>query len=117
MASSRDSRFVLRPVTLQELVEIQIEISVLSPLERVQKYDEAILGQHGIVVEKGNQKGVLLPQVATDTGWNLEEFWSYCSEHKAGLKADSYLDPTVNLSVFNAEVFGEDHAVHERANS
>jgi AmmeMemoRadiSam system protein A len=117
VASSRDSRFVLRPVTLQELADIQIEISVLSPVERVQKYDQAILGQHGIVVEKGSHKGVLLPQVAADTGWSLEEFWSYCAEHKAGLRADSYLDPTVNLFVFSAEVFGEDHAVHERANS
>ena len=93
--------------------EIHIEISVLSPLKPIEKYDDAVLGRHGIVVEKGIQKGVLLPQVATDTGWSLEEFWSYCAQYKAGLKADSYLDPSVSLFVFEAEVFGETHGETE----
>jgi AmmeMemoRadiSam system protein A len=107
MASASDSRFVYDPVTFGELCQLQIEISVLSPLRRIKDYKEAILGEHGIVVEKGAMRGVFLPQVATETGWTLEEFWSQCCSLKTGLGPDAYKDSSVVLSIFDAQVFSE----------
>lgn len=109
LASSKDPRFSHDPLTSSELKGLKLEISILHPLQKIEKYTEATLGQHGIVVEKGASRGVLLPQVATDTGWNLKEFWGYCSLYKAGLEEDSYMDPSVNLYIFETEVFGESH--------
>ncbi len=105
--STRDSRFRWNPVTGKELEKLELEISVLSPLRLISDYREAKLGVHGIVVEKGSNHGVFLPQVATDTGWSLEEFWSHCAHDKAGLPPKAYLDPSVKLYVFEAEVFSE----------
>ena len=115
LAASKDSRFVHDPVTKDELKGLKIEISILHPLQKIQKYTEAELGKHGIVVEKGINRGVLLPQVAMDSGWNLEEFWGYCSHYKAGLEDDSFMYPNVNLYVFETEVFGESHDKSERS--
>jgi MEMO1 family protein len=105
--STQDWRFRGNPVTAKEIQKIELEISVLSPLRLISNYRDARLGVHGIVVEKGPKRGVFLPQVATDTGWSLEEFWSHCANDKAGLAPKAYLDPSVKLYVFEAEVFSE----------
>ncbi len=104
-AAVNDPRF--RAVTLKELPGLEIEVSALSPLERVSSADAIRMGIHGVIVRRGVRSGVYLPQVATETGWGKEEFLSSLCEHKAGLPADAWKDPATELSVFSAEVFSE----------
>lgn len=78
-----DYRF--NPVLQEEVSELEIEISVLSPLEKISSIDEITLGKHGIYIKKGNCSGTFLPQVALKTNWNREEFVGHCSRDKAGL--------------------------------
>jgi AmmeMemoRadiSam system protein A len=102
-AAFEDPRFP--PLTLQELDEIDIEISVLSPLVRIHSLDQFKLGTHGIYIRKGNRSGTFLPQVAKETGWSTEEFLGHCSQDKAGLGWDGWKD--AELYVYSAYVFGE----------
>ena len=104
-AAVNDNRFP--KVTLEELEEIDIEISALSPLRKVDSADDIILGKHGVIVKRGFSQGVFLPQVATETGWTKEEFLSYLCAHKAGLSPDAWKDPKTELMVFTADVFSE----------
>ncbi|MBN1663075.1 MAG: AmmeMemoRadiSam system protein B [Deltaproteobacteria bacterium] len=105
-AASEDPRF--RPVKADELKDIDVEISVLSKPRVVQSADEIELGKHGVIVGKGYMnRGVFLPQVATETGWTKERFLSELCSQKAGLPPDSWKDPSVKLEVFTADVFGE----------
>jgi uncharacterized protein (TIGR00296 family) len=64
------------------------------------------LGVDGIYIKSGSLSGCFLPQVATETGWNKEEFLSYCCSHKAGLPADAWKQPDTEVYLFTAEVFG-----------
>jgi len=66
------------------------------------------LGIDGIYIKKGYASGCFLPQVATETGWDKEEFLSYCCAHKAGLTPDAWRDPETEVYLFTAEVFGAD---------
>lgn len=100
-----DPRF--KPVELAELKNIDIEISALSPLERVDSADRIELGKHGVLVKRGFNSGVFLPQVATETGWSKEEFLSSLCAHKAGIPADAWKDKDTELYIFSAEVFSE----------
>lgn len=100
-----DSRF--SPVTKEELNQIDIEISVLTPLERVDDVEKIIMGKHGVIIKKGFRQGVFLPQVADETGWSREEFLSALCSHKAGLPADAWKDKDVEIYIFSAQVFGE----------
>ena len=105
----RDPRFLDRPVTAGELADIRIEISVLSPLEKVKDpLAEIELGRHGICIDEPLGSGCFLPQVATETGWTKEEFLSHCASGKAGLAADAWRRPGVTVYRFEAEVFGEE---------
>ncbi len=104
-ASTNDPRF--EPVNAEELKEIDIEISVLTPKRRVKSIDEIELGRHGVIVRRGFNSGVYLPQVALDTGWTKEQFMESLCSGKAGLSADAYKDPKTEIYVFEAEVFGE----------
>lgn len=104
-AAVGDSRFP--NLTLSELKDVDIEISALSPLEKVDSAEKIILGTHGVIVKKGFQSGVFLPQVAVETGWSKEEFLSALCSHKAGLPANAWKDPSTELYVFTAEVFSE----------
>jgi MEMO1 family protein len=74
----------------RDLPDIQIEISVLSPLNRINSPEELILGKHGIYIEKDNHSGTYLPQVANKTNWTKEEFISHCSHDKAGMGWDNW---------------------------
>jgi len=104
-ASSRDPRFP--PLTVAELKNIDIEISVLSQPRRVKDASEIQLGKHGVIVSQNGHQGVFLPQVAQETGWSKEEFLSELCSQKAGLPPDAWKDPSTALYVFTADVFGE----------
>lgn len=104
-AAVGDPRF--SPVKLPELKDIEIEISALSPLERVDSAQNIEMGTHGVLVRRGFQSGVFLPQVATETGWSKEEFLSNLCAHKAGLPQDAWKDKATEIYIFTAEVFSE----------
>lgn len=105
-SATADPRF--RPVTLNELKSIKIEISILSVPEREFKPENIIMGKHGVIVKKGFQSGVFLPQVASETGWSREEFLSNLCVHKAGLAPSAWKDKDTELYTFTAEVFAEE---------
>jgi len=102
-ASSSDPRFP--PVAADELSSIDIEISLLGPLEPIAGSDEIVVGRHGLVVERGWQRGLLLPQVATEWNWDAEAFLSHTCQ-KAGLSSDAWRHGA-KVWRFDAEVFGE----------
>jgi AmmeMemoRadiSam system protein B/AmmeMemoRadiSam system protein A len=104
-SASEDPRF--SPVQAGELKNIDIEISVLSPIRKVKDASEIELGKHGVIVKRGGQSGVFLPQVAEETGWTKEQFLDELCTQKAGLPADAWKDPGTSLFVFTAQVFGE----------
>jgi AmmeMemoRadiSam system protein A len=90
-----------------ELKDIEIEVSVLTPLERINDPDKIKMGLHGVLVRRGFNSGVFLPQVATETGWSRDEFMSNLCSHKAGLPADAWKDKSTEVYIFTAEVFSE----------
>ncbi len=104
-AATQDFRF--SPVNIGELKDISLEISVMTPKRKVNDWEKIKLGIHGVVVEKNGHSGTFLPQVATETGWNLEEFLSQLCWQKAGLPHEAYKDPATNLFVFEAQIFQE----------
>ena len=103
--SHEDPRF--EPVRVGELVDLRCEVSVLGPLEPIDPRapDAIVIGQHGLVVEQGVRRGLLLPQVATEWNWNRDEFLSHTCR-KAGLPADAW-QRGARVYRFDAEVFGE----------
>jgi AmmeMemoRadiSam system protein A len=103
-----DPRFFADPITRDELKDLDIEISVLSPLQRTDNPLGLRLGVDGIYIRKGRASGCFLPQVADETGWSKEEFLSYCCAHKAGLAPDAWKRPGTDVYLFTAEVFGAD---------
>ncbi len=103
-AATSDPRF--RPVEPQELKDIHIEISVLTPLQKVTSLDEIEVGRDGLMISMGNYRGLLLPQVATEYGWNRTEFLEQTC-HKAGLAGDAYKSPDAAIFKFQAIIFGE----------
>ncbi len=104
LSALEDPRFVGRRLTARDFPEVEMDISVLSPLEPCSDPDGIVLGKHGIYVRQGRQSGCFLPSVATETGWNVEEFWSHCCREKAGLAADAWRHPETELFVFTADV-------------
>lgn len=102
-AAFEDPRFY--PVKESEMKDIDIEISVLSPLRKIQSIDEFQLGRYGIYMIKGEHRGTFLPQVAEETGWTKEEFLGHCARDKAGLAWNGWKD--AELYVYEAIVFGE----------
>ncbi len=104
-AAVGDPRF--SPVTLEELKDIEIEISALSPLKRIESADEIEMGIHGVLLRSGFNSGVFLPQVATETGWSKEEFLSQLCSQKAGLPPLAWKDKSTEIYIFTAEVFSE----------
>jgi AmmeMemoRadiSam system protein A len=104
-SATGDPRFA--PVRATELAGVEIEISVLSPLEKVRSADAITIPGHGVMVRRGFNSGVFLPQVAEEAGWSKDEFLSNLCANKAGLAADAWKDPKTELWVFSAEVFSE----------
>jgi len=83
-----DPRFM--PLTLQEYARTEIEITVLGPLEKISSKNEIILGKHGIYIKKDSRSGTMLPQVATENNWSVDEFLGYTSRDKAGIGWDGW---------------------------
>lgn len=104
-SSCRDSRFITNPVTLEELPRITIEMSVLGVLERLADPTSLRVGEHGILVRRGEASGCFLPQVAAEHGWSAEEFLNNCCSTKAGLAANAWKHAATQVFVFTAEVF------------
>ena len=100
-----DPRFLADPVTSDELEQLDIEISVLSPLKKTDEPLSLRLGIDGIYIKRGCASGCFLPQVAAETGWSKEEFLSYCCAHKAGLPPDAWKDTETEVYLFTADVF------------
>lgn len=106
-SATGDPRFFNDPITTDELNQLDIEISVLSPLHKTDDPLSLRLGINGIYIKKGIAAGCLLPQVATETGWTKEEFLSYCCEHKAGLTSNAWKSSETQVYLFTADVFGD----------
>ncbi len=102
-AACKDPRF--RPVEKGEIDSINIEISVLTPLDKIEDIDEIIPGKHGIYIKKGIRSGTFLPQVARETGWDREELLSHCAAQKAGIGADGWKN--AEIFTYEALVFSE----------
>lgn len=100
-AAFEDPRFM--PLEREELDEVNIELSVLTPMRRIQSLDEFELHRHGIYIRKGFRSGTFLPQVADEVNWTKEEFVGHCSQDKAGLGWDGWRD--AELYVYEAIVF------------
>ncbi len=107
-SATGDPRFFADPITAGELGQLDVEISVLSPLQRTDEPLSLRLGVDGIYIKKGHASGCFLPQVATETGWSKEKFLSYCCAHKAGLAADAWQEPETEVYLFTADIFGAD---------
>lgn len=102
-AATRDHRF--DSLDISELPEVTIEVSVLSPMERIVP-EEVAVGKHGLYVRQGYRSGLLLPQVATKYGWTSEEFLQHTC-HKANLPIDAWKSPGTEIYGFTGEVFSE----------
>lgn len=102
-AALEDPRF--KPVPAEELAEIEIELSILSPLEDV-TLEKIQAGKHGLVVSRGWRRGVLLPQVAAEFNWQAERFLEETCV-KAGLERQAWKDPRTRIQAFTADVFAE----------
>ena len=88
-----DPRF--SPLTKKEFEKTDIEITVLGPLKKINNIKEIVLGKHGIYIKKDFRSGTMLPQVATENGWTVEQFLGYTSRDKAGLGWDGWKDAEI----------------------
>ena len=103
VVSDSDPRF--SPVSAGELPDISLEISVLTPEQEVRSIDEIEIGRHGLIIEQGHRRGLLLPQVATEHGWSREVFLEHTCR-KASLAPDAWRHGA-RILIFEAQVFGE----------
>jgi len=97
-----DPRF--NPVDRSEWNDIEIEISVLSPMKKIKDISEIKVGVHGLYIEKGIYSGLLLPQVATEYNWDTITFLQQTC-YKAGLPEDAWKSKDTNIYIFSAEIF------------
>ncbi|MGB3113690.1 MAG: AmmeMemoRadiSam system protein B [Candidatus Omnitrophota bacterium] len=104
-SATEDPRFP--PVTAGELDDIDIEISALSPMRKIDDYNEINIPGQGVMVRMGFRSGVYLPQVAIETGWDRDQFMNSLCAHKAGIPMDAWKTGACDIYVFDAEVFGE----------
>jgi AmmeMemoRadiSam system protein B/AmmeMemoRadiSam system protein A len=101
-AAFRDPRF--SPVKEKELPELELEISVLTPLKRINDVNEIQVGKHGIYMKKGWFSGLLLPQVATEYGWDRQTFLEHTCQ-KAGLPSNAWKEKDTEIYIFSADIF------------
>lgn len=104
-AALEDPRFP--PVSPGELPDLSVEVSILSEPRPMRDLDDLQLGTHGIIVRKGAQRGLFLPQVATEHHLDKVTFLSRCCAEKAGLAPDAWKDPTTEVLLFTADIFPE----------
>jgi MEMO1 family protein len=103
VSAACDGRF--ESLKKQELQKMKLEISILSPLKKIESIDEIKLGKHGIFMKKDSCSGTFLPQVIKKTGWNLDEFLGHCARDKAGLNWNGWKN--AELFTFEVFVFGD----------
>jgi len=108
-AAVEDYRF--SRVESEELSGLTIEISVLTPMRRIRDVTQIEVGRHGLFISCGVRRGLLLPQVAAQYGWDRETFLIHTCR-KAGLKDDEWRQPSTAIHVFEAQVFSEEVAGH-----
>ena len=101
-AAFHDPRF--NPIDKDEWRDMDLEISVLSPMKKIDDINEIEVGVHGLFIEKGFYSGLLLPQVATENNWDRTAFLEYTC-YKAGLPKDAWKSKDTNIQIFSAEVF------------
>lgn len=104
-AATEDYRF--ERVSLNEIEDVDIEISVLTPMRQILNADEFIPGKHGIYIKKGGRSGTFLPQVGVETGWSKEDLLGHCARDKAFIGWDGWKDKDAELYVYEAIVFEE----------
>ncbi|MBU8892371.1 MAG: AmmeMemoRadiSam system protein B [Bacteroidales bacterium] len=109
-AATEDSRFTV--VKNEEMHDIDLEISVLTPLEKIESVDEIEMGRHGIYIKKGFSSGTFLPQVAIETGWTKEEFLGYCARNKAGIGWEGWKE--ADIYIYEALIFGEKEIINNK---
>jgi len=107
-AAFEDPRFP--PVAGDEIENIDIEISVLSPLETISDPGQIEIGKHGIIIEQGLMRGLLLPQVATEYDWDVKTFLEQTCQ-KAGISDDAWKDESTKIRIFSAEIFSESNFI------
>ncbi len=100
----RDPRFP--PLAMREYGDIDIEISVLSPIETVSDVSEIVIGRDGLIITHGHRNGLLLPQVATEYCWDVSQFLEHTC-YKAGLPGNAWSNPATKIEKFSAQVFSE----------
>ena len=100
----RDPRFP--PLSRREFEDIDIEISVLTPITEVKNVEEIEVGRDGLIISNGRNQGLLLPQVATEYAWNRDQFLEHTC-YKAGLPGDAWKKKDTRIEKFSAQVFGE----------
>jgi AmmeMemoRadiSam system protein A len=103
-AAFGDPRF--SPVGPDEVAQLKLEISVLTPMRRIQEPSEIQVGEHGLYIAGQARSGLLLPQVATEYGWDRETFLEHTCL-KAGLQPAAWRDPKTEIYVFQADIFSE----------
>ena len=106
-AATHDPRFTFDRISPEEIPDLDVEVSVLGPLEKITDPLDFELGVHGIYIKRGFSHGCFLPQVAAETGWSKEQFLSHCAGGKAGLPDDAWKDPQTEVLRFTCEVVSE----------
>lgn len=108
IAATKDHRFILNPITKEEIPELDIEVSVLSQPRPISDVSEIEMGKHGVILRQdSSHQGLFLPQVATETGWSKEKFLSELCSQKAGLPPNCWKDPRTRIHIFTADVFAK----------
>ncbi len=92
-------------ITKEEYPKLDIEITVIGPMEQIYDKEDIVLGKHGIYIKQGSMAGTMLPQVAIENGWDVDEFLEYTSRHKAGIGRDGW--KTAELYIYEGLVLKE----------
>ena len=105
-AATEDYRFAYNPVTIKEMVQIDIKISILSDLVKVDSYKDIEVGKHGVWVKMGGRSGTYLPEVATEQGWNRTQMLESLCAEKTGIPRDAYKGDA-ELYIYTSQILKE----------
>lgn len=105
-AATQDYRFSMDPITTPELENLQIKISILSRMHKIDSIDDIEIGKHGIWIRQGSRSGTYLPEVAEEMGWNKTEFLEHCCQEKAGLAPDAW-KKGADIYIYSSQVLNE----------
>jgi AmmeMemoRadiSam system protein B/AmmeMemoRadiSam system protein A len=106
-AAVEDYRFAGDPVTVEEMKDIAIKISIISEMEKIKSVNQIEVGKHGIYVRQGNRGGTYLPEVAVDMGWDRTEFLEHCCLEKAGLPRDAW-KKGAEIYIYSSQILDEE---------